>query len=332
MSNKTILQNCNNRLNTNNFDLDTILSKLNDLADAGGIVEDLSDELTQQDNLIDDQETTIEDVILVLQNKASGGEANLQEKIIAPTLSVQNVIADVGFTGLSKVTVSAVTSAIDSDIKATNIRSGINILGVNGTLKEGIVPTGTFSVIENGSYDITNYANVNVNVASVSDTTIEDGLISRTLTGEYVNNRITTIGGNALRMMPFSSLHCENVTSVAGEAIRQCNNLVSVYLPKCVTLGSYSLGICSKLETVELNNVTSIGAYSFYQCTKLTSLIIRTTSQVCSLSNVNAFTSSGIENGTGYVYVPDNLVANYKSATNWSTYAARIKSLNELGK
>jgi hypothetical protein len=125
-------------------------------------------------------------------------------------------------------------------------------------------------------------------------------------------------------------LHCENVTSVEGEAIRQCNELVSVYLPKCTSLGSYCLGICPKLERVELNSITSIAAYSFYQCTNLTTLIIRTTSKVCSLGAANALTSSGIANGTGYIYVPDDLVDSYKAATNWSTYAAQFKPLSEL--
>ena len=34
--------------------------------------------------------------------------------------------------------------------------------------------------------------------------------------------------------------------------------------------------------------------------------------------------------GTGYIYVQDNLVEQYKSATNWSTYADQIKPLSEL--
>ena len=331
MSNKTILQNCNNRLNTNNTDLDTILSKINNLPEAGETAEDLSTELTEQDNLITDQETTIEDVMLVLQNKAAGSsEVNLQEKIVAPTTSSQSIIADSGYTGLSKVTVSAVTSSIDSNITATNIRSGVSILGVNGTLEEGITPTGTIEINQNGTHDVTNYASAKVNVESISDTTYEDGLITRSITGDYVNNRITTIGNNSLRTLPITSLHCENVTSVAGEAVRQCNYLVDVYLPNCTQTGGYSFGICPLLERVELGAMTNIKAYDFYNCPKLTTFIINNTATVCSLANVSAFTSSGIASGTGYIYVPDDLVDSYKAATNWSTYADQIKGLSEL--
>lgn len=170
----------------------------------------------------------------------------------------------------------------------------------------------------------------NKSAGSGGSTDIEDAMVMRTLTGEYVNNRITTIGNNSLRTLLISSLHCENVISVAGEAVRQCNELVSIYLPKCTTFGGYSFGIEPKLERVDLGSIEAIKAYDFYNCPKIIAFIIRTTSKVCSLANVNAFASSGIANGTGYIYVPDDLVDSYKSATNWSTYASQIKGLSEL--
>ena len=46
--------------------------------------------------------------------------------------------------------------------------------------------------------------------------------------------------------------------------------------------------------------------------------------------NSNDLKGTTIENGTGYVYVPDDMVDTYKSATNWSTYASQIKGMSEL--
>lgn len=161
------------------------------------------------------------------------------------------------------------------------------------------------------------------------NTDIEDAMVTGALTGDYVNNRVTSIGSERLRATQITGLHCEEVTSVGGEAIRDCSNLTYVYLPKCTTITAYGLGLCPKLERAEFNNLKTINALSFYNDTALTKLIIRTTS-VCSLANVSGLQGSGIANGTGYIYVPDDLVDSYKSATNWSTYASQIKGLSEL--
>ena len=48
------------------------------------------------------------------------------------------------------------------------------------------------------------------------------------------------------------------------------------------------------------------------------------------MTNVNMFSGSTIESGTGYIYVPDTMVDEYKKSTNWSTYASQIKGLSEL--
>ena len=59
----------------------------------------------------------------------------LQSKVVSPTTENQKVTADSGYDGLSEVTVNAVDSSIDSNITAENIKSGVSILGVNGTLE-----------------------------------------------------------------------------------------------------------------------------------------------------------------------------------------------------
>ena len=68
-------------------------------------------------------------------NVPSGGTPTLQSKVVSPTTENQTVTADSGYDGLSDVTVNAVDSSIDSNITAKNIKSGVNILGVTGTLE-----------------------------------------------------------------------------------------------------------------------------------------------------------------------------------------------------
>lgn len=59
---------------------------------------------------------------------------NLQDKVVNPTMEQQVVTFDSDqYQGLNTVTVNAVTASIDDDIKPENIKSGINILGVDGS-------------------------------------------------------------------------------------------------------------------------------------------------------------------------------------------------------
>lgn len=58
----------------------------------------------------------------------------LQDRTVTPTTSKQTIqkTSD-SYYGLGKVTVNAVTAAIDANITAGNIKSGVTILGVEGT-------------------------------------------------------------------------------------------------------------------------------------------------------------------------------------------------------
>lgn len=58
---------------------------------------------------------------------------NLQDKTVTPKTTKQTITAGSGYNGLGTVTVNAVTSAIDDNIVAGNIKSGVTILGVEGT-------------------------------------------------------------------------------------------------------------------------------------------------------------------------------------------------------
>lgn len=64
-------------------------------------------------------------------------EINNQKKSVTPTRTLQRAVPDSGYTGMDEVTVYGVTSSIDSNITAGNIKSGVNILGVTGTYGGG---------------------------------------------------------------------------------------------------------------------------------------------------------------------------------------------------
>lgn len=86
----------------------------------GDVVEgtfSIDSELTTQDNLIAQIQT-------VLQSKASA-TPTLQSKTVTPTTSSQNVTADSGYDGLSKVTVNAMPTATQATPTISVSSSGL---------------------------------------------------------------------------------------------------------------------------------------------------------------------------------------------------------------
>lgn len=80
----------------------------------------------------------------------------------------------------------------------------------------------------------------------------------------------------------------------------------------------YAFYKAEHLQKVTLNNAQSIGEYAFAN-SGITKLIINTPT-MCTLSNVNAFTT------VPTIYVPSNLLNAYKTNTVWRNFAANITS------
>ena len=118
----------------------------------------------------------------------------------------------------------------------------------------------------------------------------------------------------------------DQITSIGDRAFYNCSALTSIDLPAVTSISSSAFSGCYALTSIDLPAATSIGTNAFQKCTKLTRVILRNTSQVVSLSSTSAFSNAN----SAIIYVPDALVDDYKAATNWSTYADRIKGLSEL--
>jgi hypothetical protein len=64
---------------------------------------------------------------------------NGEDIIVTPTTKSQEITPSEGKNAITKVNVEAVTSDIDSNIVSNNIKKGVTVLGVEGTLEENIV-------------------------------------------------------------------------------------------------------------------------------------------------------------------------------------------------
>lgn len=125
-----------------------------------------------------------------------------------------------------------------------------------------------------------------------------------------------------------TSINVPEALSIDSGAFSYCSGLTSVTLPKVSTVATNVFSYCSALEKVDIAKAVYIDTYAFFFCSKLTAVIIRTAT-VPNLANVNAFASTPIKSGTGYIYVPSALVAGYKTSTNWSTYADQIRAIED---
>ena len=184
-----------------------------------------------------------------------------------------------------------------------------------------------------GKTDAITPSNFDTEIASIQsgggDTTQEDGLIEGTITS-YSNNRVTSV-----REYTFSSystltkIDLPKVIEIKRNGFTSCAGLKEANLPLLEVVRTYSFNGCSSLEKLDLPLLRLIDDAYCFRGTNLKTLILRRNTR-CILGNSNSLTSTPIASKTGYIYVPDELVDSYKSATNWSAYADQIKPISEL--
>lgn len=97
--------------------------------------------------------------ILGITGNYQGIIINNQDKVIAPSTSIQTINADPGYTGLGNVTINAVNAEIDPNITAENIAKGINILGITGNFEGGTNTMDATATANDIAFGLTAYAN-----------------------------------------------------------------------------------------------------------------------------------------------------------------------------
>lgn len=285
-----------------------------------------------------------------LPDVGEGGEPTpTQEKTIDITENgTHTVTPDEGY-ALSKVTANV------------NVPIPDGYIIPSGTLD--ITENGTHDVTEYASVNVNVAAGGGgITADQIATGTIEGNLsISANKVNPYAfygNGKITEVSApdvTSLGSYAFyncgglTSVYFPNATSVGEYAFQSCG-IVEIEFPSLLTIPNGCFRYSGKIKKGTFPNVTSVGENAFrgdsslqqldfsvcatiYQlafisCTNLNVIIFRSPT-VITLKNSNAFSSTPIASGTGYVYVPSALVDSYKAATNWSTYANQFRAIED---
>lgn len=99
----------------------------------------------------------------------------------------------------------------------------------------------------------------------------EDAIITREISGVYMNDRIKSIGDTAFfRCYSLTSVSFPICTNIDTNAFCYCRSLTTISFPACTSIGGLAFAYCSRLTSVDFPVCTSIGISAFYNCYSLT--------------------------------------------------------------
>ena len=187
------------------------------------------------------------------------------------------------------------------------------------------------------------------------------GLLDGTIAGEYSSDKVTRLKYAAFHSCNrLTKISLPNCTEIDYRSFYSCEKVEELYLPNLTailtdanSMFAYmssvkeidfpnlttipSLGLdgtfsnCPQLTKINLPKLgaTSIKRYCFTNCYALHTLVLG--GEFKALENANAFNYTGnMAEKPFYIYVPDDLVDAYKTATNWTAFADKIKPMSEL--
>ena len=145
---------------------------------------------------------------------------------------------------------------------------------------------------------------------------------------------ITSIGTYSFYNCPNLALESlpDGITNIGDHAFYNCKKMTIKSIPSNVTIiDEYVFQKCVSItEMTCLGNITTIKGNAFNGCSTLLKFILPNITNIPTLAHTNVFSGTPIATGTGYIYVPDALIDSFKSASNWSVYAAQIRPISDL--
>jgi hypothetical protein len=240
----------------------------------------IADKLTQLNSIKQDIKTAIINKGQSVNNDMTqyamaissiSGSAVIKSLNVTPSTSAQTITAPLGTTGYNPVNVGAVTSSIDNNIQAGNIKKNVSILGVNGTYEGGKYGCTVDTLI--GEVDANNVLQLPTEEPDLVFTGVED-MANYALAYRFRETKVKSVS--------FPNLTTLSGNNCLDNCFAECPVLVSVSFPNLTSItGNSCLNHCfdgnELLSNVSFPNLTTLSGsdcmvYAFYDCDSLLSI------------------------------------------------------------
>lgn len=236
---------------------------------------------------------------------------------VTPTTSDQEINPTNGAV-FSKINVSAVTRTIDGNIKEENIKKGVTILGVTGTMEATSGGSSKFTELVDGS------------ITSVEETDLADVETIKSyafggcqnLASVKIPSNVKTIGDGAFEAcanLQTLSL-AEGIEKIGATAFAGIN--APINLPSTLTeVGNSAFAGNQALTSIIIpSGLTVLSADMFAFCQNLTDVTMLATTPP--IVGVDAFPENVVR-----IYVPYSAYDDYISSSYWTAYTSKIVRL-----
>lgn len=225
---------------------------------------------------------------LLGKGKGGGTPAVLEEKSVEITSQDQVIEPSEGYDGMSSVTVTGVSSSVDSNIVASNIKSGVSILGVSGNISMPITSSpnlGTLSTLT---------------VTSNPDKTIYNDLeyfdfTGLVITATYSNGQSYDVTNQCTYLMNQPLEAGDSITAYylnKSVSVPVTVNFISVPAPSTTTILAHFNG--NKINEVTGTDIASISSYSAYNDGKFGIAKVVNTSGNSNIFNIPVNRTNGL--------------------------------------
>lgn len=180
-----------------------------------------------------------------------------EEKTIIPSITQQIIVPSDGKNGMTRLTVEAVDSSIDENIKPENIKEGTNILGVDGQYR-GIDTSDATAVAEDILEGKTAYVN-----------------------GEKVEGTLTSLESEYNAQIDFEGRTTPNYL------YQNITKIAPIDTSNLINFSNFFFGFARLKEVPFIDTSKGTGMNSmFYGCSSITTIPLIDTSNVTSMNNM----------------------------------------------